>query len=271
MIIASSRRLQACFLSYLMHHKWSWNFAVKLCDLSHLPGAWCNMSWTWNLITVVFYCLSKVHYTQNTTSEVKGLYERLSLIFPGILPQVKFHKICWLFQSSDITKHVWGASPRLFWNCFAQSHTTTSQFVRELAVQMCSESTHSYKMRKSRTSHNVPQQPSKDLWACKIIKRGQSIFTKCSSEECLFVLHKSWKRAHNFFINLASGKLAKMHLDFTTKSFMFGHINGENLSRTFFFIFWHKNSGTNFHGGLWIRSSFIFWHKNRGTAPRTFL
>jgi len=27
--------------------------------------------------------------------------------------------------------------------------------------------------------HNVPEQPSKDLWACKIIKRGQSNFTKC--------------------------------------------------------------------------------------------
>jgi len=27
--------------------------------------------------------------------------------------------------------------------------------------------------------HNVSEQPSKDLWACKIIKRGQSIFTKC--------------------------------------------------------------------------------------------
>jgi len=27
--------------------------------------------------------------------------------------------------------------------------------------------------------HNVPEQPSKDLWARKITKRGQSIFTKC--------------------------------------------------------------------------------------------
>jgi len=73
MIIASSRLL-ACLLSYLIHHTWPWIFTVKLCGLSHL-SAWCNMSWTWNLITVVisrtknkFYCLSKVHYTQNTTS-----------------------------------------------------------------------------------------------------------------------------------------------------------------------------------------------------------
>jgi len=71
MIIASSRLLQACLLSYLVHHKWSWT--VKLCGISHLSAAWCNISWTWKLITVVinqtkikFYCLSKVHYTQNT-------------------------------------------------------------------------------------------------------------------------------------------------------------------------------------------------------------
>jgi len=31
----------------------------------------------------------------------------------------------------------------------------------------------------SQELRNVPEQPSKDLWACKIIKRGQSIFTKC--------------------------------------------------------------------------------------------
>jgi len=49
----SYRRLRACLLSYIIHHKWSWNFTVKLCGLSHLPAAWCNMSWTWNLITVV--------------------------------------------------------------------------------------------------------------------------------------------------------------------------------------------------------------------------
>jgi len=30
----------------------------------------------------------------------------------------------------------------------------------------------------SQELHNVPEQPSKDLWVCKIIKRGQSIFTK---------------------------------------------------------------------------------------------
>jgi len=71
MIIASSRLLQACLLSYSTNHKWSWNFTVKLCDHSHLPAVWCEMSWTWNLITVAtsrtnhkFYCLSKVHYTQ---------------------------------------------------------------------------------------------------------------------------------------------------------------------------------------------------------------
>jgi len=47
MIIASSRRLQACLLSYLIHHKWSWNITVKLCGNSHLLAAWCNMSWSW--------------------------------------------------------------------------------------------------------------------------------------------------------------------------------------------------------------------------------
>jgi len=90
MYITSSFPLQACLLSYLIHHIWSWNFTVKLCGLSHSPASWWDMSWTWNLITVVlsqtknkFYCLSKVHYTQNTSrSWEKGLYERLSLILP---------------------------------------------------------------------------------------------------------------------------------------------------------------------------------------------
>jgi len=75
MIIASSHLLQACLLSYFIHHKWSWNFTVKLCDLSQLPATWWDMNWTWNLITVVisrtknkFYSLSKVHYTQNTST-----------------------------------------------------------------------------------------------------------------------------------------------------------------------------------------------------------
>jgi len=43
MIIASSRLLQACLLSYLIHHKWSWNSTVKLCGLSHLPATWWDM------------------------------------------------------------------------------------------------------------------------------------------------------------------------------------------------------------------------------------
>jgi len=40
MIIASSRLLQACLLSYLINHKWQGNFTVKLCGLSHSPAMW---------------------------------------------------------------------------------------------------------------------------------------------------------------------------------------------------------------------------------------
>jgi len=42
-----------------------------------------------------------------TTQQVRlKASERLSLILSGILPQVKFHKICSFFRSLDITKHV---------------------------------------------------------------------------------------------------------------------------------------------------------------------
>jgi len=62
----------------------------------------------------------------------------------------------------------------------------------------------------SQELHNVPEQPIKDLWTYKIIKRGQSIFTKCPSQECLFARHINRENAPTtFFINLASGKLAK--------------------------------------------------------------
>jgi len=72
MIIASSRLLQACLLSYSIHHKWSWNFTVKFYGLSRLPAAWCNMSWTWNLITVVI-------------SQTKNNLRQVLLSFKGAL------------------------------------------------------------------------------------------------------------------------------------------------------------------------------------------
>jgi len=43
MIIASSCVLQACLLSYSIHHKRSGNFTIKLCGLSHLPS--CDATW----------------------------------------------------------------------------------------------------------------------------------------------------------------------------------------------------------------------------------
>ena len=45
--------------------------------------------------------------------------------------------------------------------------------------------------------------------------------------------NKSWKCAHNFFINLASGRACKMGLNLTANSFVYGHINRENLCRNF--------------------------------------
>ena len=50
--------------------------------------------------------------------------------------------------------------------------------------------------------HNVPEQPSKDLWACKIIKRGQSIFTKYWSQERLFARHINRENAPTTFLSI---------------------------------------------------------------------
>ena len=43
----------------------------------------------------------------------------------------------------------------------------------------------------SQELHNVPEQPSKDLWACKIIKRDQSIFKMLKSRMFVCATHKS--------------------------------------------------------------------------------
>jgi len=115
----------------------------------------------------------------------------------------------------------------------------------------------------------VPEQPSKDLWTCKIIKCGQSIFTKCWSQECLFVRHinrenapttflsilqaeslqngselhskqvrfwtqKSWNCAQNLFCKTCRQRRSEMRLNFTANSFVFGRINRENAPRTFY-------------------------------------
>jgi len=85
----------------------------------------------------------------------------------------------------------------------------------------------------NRELHNVPEQPSKDLWACKIIKRGQNIFTKCWSQECLFPRHINRENAHTTFLSILQAEPYKMRLNFTANSFICGRINRENLSRTF--------------------------------------
>ena len=81
---------------------------------------------------------------------------------------------------------------------------------------------------------NVPEQPSKDLWAWKITKRSHSNFTKCWSPECLFTRHKIRENAPTTFLSILQAETCKMRLNFTANSFVFGHINRENLSKTFF-------------------------------------
>ena len=39
--------LSATLQLVLSHHKWSWNFTVKLCGLSHLPATWWDMTMSW--------------------------------------------------------------------------------------------------------------------------------------------------------------------------------------------------------------------------------
>ena len=85
----------------------------------------------------------------------------------------------------------------------------------------------------NRELHNVPEQPSKDLWAWKIIKGGQSIFTKCWSQECLFTRHKNRENPPTTFLSILQAEACKMRLNFTANSFLFGRINREKLSRTF--------------------------------------
>ena len=154
----------------------------------------------------------------------------------------------------------------------------------------------------SQKLHNVPEQTSKDLWACKIIKRGQSIFTKCWSQECLFArhinrenvpttflsilqaetfqntselhskqlrfwTHKLWDSAQNFFCKACRQITCKMCVNFSANSYVFGHINRENLSRTFSV----NLGGRELPKCVWtsLQTVFVFGRTNR-VCPELF-
>jgi len=155
----------------------------------------------------------------------------------------------------------------------------------------------------SQKLHNVPEQPRKDLWTCKIIKRGQSIFTKCWSQECLFArhinrenalktflsilqaeslqngfelhskqlrfwTHKSWKFVQKFLCKPWRRKTSEMRLNFTANKFRFWTHKSWNCAQNFFC----KTRGQRTSKmRLNIRAnSFVFGRINRGIAPTTF-
>ena len=130
-----------------------------------------------------------------------------------------------------------------------------------------SDRNNSYKMWKVRTSQ-CARTTSTDLWTCKLIKGGQSIFTKCWSQECLFVRHINRENPPTTFYQSYMRKACKMGLNSTANSCVFGHINRENLSRNF---------SVNLGGGelpkcVWISQQTVsfFGRTNRGIAPSTF-
>jgi len=86
----------------------------------------------------------------------------------------------------------------------------------------------------SQEYHNVFQQHRKNLWECKIVKRAQSIFTKCWSQECLFARYTNRENApRTFFCKPCRRRTSKMRLNFTENSFVFGRINREIAPRTY--------------------------------------
>jgi len=122
---------------------------------------------------------------------------------------------------------------------------------------------------------SVLEQPSKDLLTCKIIKYAQSIFTKCLSQECFFARHINRENATRTFLSILQAKtfqnpsdLHSKQLHFWTQivklrpklflqnmqannfknvcnlaanGFVCGHINRENLFRTFSIILGEEN------------------------------
>ena len=84
----------------LLHHKSACNFTVKLHGLSCLPAVWWDVSWKWNLITVLIsrkktsFTVWQKCITLKTQVEVriKACLNDSLLILLGNLPLLKFAK-----------------------------------------------------------------------------------------------------------------------------------------------------------------------------------
>jgi len=113
----------------------------------------------------------------------------------------------------------------------------------------------------SQELHNVPEQPSKDLWAHKIVKCAQSILTKCWSQECLFARHTNRENAPRSSVcKPCRWRTSKMRLNFAVNSFVFGRINGEIAPRTFPYTmqrenFWNASELHNKQLRYWTHKS----------------
>jgi len=125
--------------------------------------------------------------------------------------------------------------------------------------------------RQRKTDHvnvvNVPEQPSKDLWTCKIIKRGQSIFTRCWSKECLFVRHINRENAPATFSSILQAESLQNGSELHSKQLRFWTHKSWKFVQKFLCKPWRwRTSKTRLN---FTANSFIFGRTNRGIAPRT--
>ena len=120
----------------------------------------------------------------------------------------------------------------------------------------------------SQELHNVPEQPSKDLWTCKIIKRGQSNVTKCWSQECLFARHINHENVPTTFLSIFQAERLQNGFELQSKQLRFWTHKSWKFVQKLTCKPWRRSTcemRLNF-----TANSFIFGRTYRGIAPRTF-
>ena len=120
----------------------------------------------------------------------------------------------------------------------------------------------------SQKLHNVAEQPSKDLWKCKITKCGQSIFTKCWSQECLFVWHINCENAPTTFLSILQAESLQNGSELHRKQLRFWTHESWKFVQKFLCKPWRRRT-SEMHLNF-TANSFISGRTNRGIAPRTF-
>ena len=108
-----------------------------------------------------------------------------------------------------------------------------SQFVGALAAQMCSDSKHSYKMWKSRTSQCVPTTQQKFMGAQNCKTCPKHFYKMLKSRMSVCATHKSWNCTQNFFCKSCSWNTSEMRLNFTGNSFFCTHKSGKCAQNVF--------------------------------------